>query len=153
MAKDGSALGVTVTRGALLTHCRSLTTACHYKEGEYSGCIVLANISVHVVWIVLCLCDIYIYFLFLGEVVVCTEDPKKSIGLWHGIMAVSCLSLFSLLLLLLLSSPSLSFLPPLSTQYLFILYLLFTHRLPIMVYMLYLCLQVSCRPFLRSGST
>lgn len=94
MAKDGSALGVTVTRGALLTHCRSLTTACHYKEGEYSGYIVFANISVHVVWIVLCLCDIYIYFLFLGEVVVCTEDPKKSIGLWHGIMAVSCLSLF-----------------------------------------------------------
>lgn len=65
MAKDGSALGVTVTRGALLTHCRSLTTACHYKEGGYSGYIlyVFANISVHVVWIVLCLCDIYIYFL------------------------------------------------------------------------------------------
>ena len=59
---------------------------------------------------------------------VCTEDPKKSIGLWHGIMAVSCLSLF-------FSPPppppffslSLSFLPPLSTQYLFILYLLSTH--------------------------
>ncbi|XP_019861409.1 PREDICTED: disco-interacting protein 2 homolog C-like [Amphimedon queenslandica] len=55
-AKDGSALGVTVTRGALLTHCRSLTTACQYKE---------------------------------GEVVVCTEDPKRSIGLWHGIMAAA----------------------------------------------------------------
>lgn len=121
MAKDGSALGVTVTRGALLTHCRSLTTACHYKEGEYSGCIlhVFANIGVHVVWIVLCLCDIYIYFLFLGEVVVCTEDPKKSIGLWHGIMAVSCLSLF-------FSPPhlpppffSLSLLPPLNISLFF----------------------------------
>ena len=34
--KDGSALGVAVTRSALLTHCRSLSTACLYKEGESS---------------------------------------------------------------------------------------------------------------------
>ena len=33
-AKDGSALGVAVTRTALLTHCRSLTTACLYREGS-----------------------------------------------------------------------------------------------------------------------
>lgn len=33
-ADDGSSLGVTVTRNALLTHCRSLTTACLYREGE-----------------------------------------------------------------------------------------------------------------------
>ena len=33
-AKDGSSLGVTVTRDGLLTHCRSLTTACHYREGQ-----------------------------------------------------------------------------------------------------------------------
>ena len=152
MAKDGSALGVTVTRGALLTHCRSLTTACHYKEGEYSGYIlyVFANISVHVVWIVLCLCDIYINF-FVGEVVVCTEDPKKSIGLWHGIMAVSWLSLFFF------SPPSPPSFPsslpsPLNIS-LFFTSSPHTHRLPIMVYMLYLCLQVSCQPFLRSGST
>ena len=32
--KDGSALGVVVTRSALLTHCRSLCTACLYREGE-----------------------------------------------------------------------------------------------------------------------
>jgi len=55
-AKDGSALGVAVTRSALLTHCRSLTTACLYKE---------------------------------GETVICTEDPKRSIGLWHGVMAAA----------------------------------------------------------------
>ncbi|KAL5489571.1 hypothetical protein EMCRGX_G018680 [Ephydatia muelleri] len=57
-AKDGSALGVVVSRSALLMHCRSLSTACMYKE---------------------------------GEVLVCTEDPKKSIGLWHAVMtAVYC---------------------------------------------------------------
>ena len=36
-AKDGSALGVAVTRTALLTHCRSLTTACLYREGELTS--------------------------------------------------------------------------------------------------------------------
>jgi acyl-coenzyme A synthetase/AMP-(fatty) acid ligase len=54
--KDGSALGVGVTRSALLTHCRSLSTACLYRE---------------------------------GEVIVCTEDPKRSIGLWHAVMAAA----------------------------------------------------------------
>ena len=24
-----------------------------------------------------------------GEVVICTEDPKRSIGFWHGVLAVS----------------------------------------------------------------
>lgn len=32
--KDGSVLGVTVTRIALLTHCQALTQACGYTEGE-----------------------------------------------------------------------------------------------------------------------
>lgn len=31
--KDGSVLGVTVTRIALLTHCQALTQACGYTEG------------------------------------------------------------------------------------------------------------------------
>lgn len=31
--KDGSVLGVTVTRTALLTHCQALTQACGYTEG------------------------------------------------------------------------------------------------------------------------
>ena len=44
-AKDGSALGVTVTRSALLTHCRSLTTACLYREGMFC---TDACIDVHV---------------------------------------------------------------------------------------------------------
>jgi acyl-CoA synthetase (AMP-forming)/AMP-acid ligase II len=54
--KDGQTLGVNITRSALLTHCRSLTTACQYRE---------------------------------GEIVVCTEDSKRSIGLWHGLMAAA----------------------------------------------------------------
>ncbi len=32
--KDGSVLGVTVTRIALLTHCQALTQSCGYTEGE-----------------------------------------------------------------------------------------------------------------------
>ena len=50
-AKDGSALGVTVTRSALLTHCRSLTTACLYKEGAsqyrsfYCVCCVVISVE------------------------------------------------------------------------------------------------------------
>ena len=32
--KDGSALGVAVSRSAILTHCQSLCTACLYKEGK-----------------------------------------------------------------------------------------------------------------------
>ncbi|XP_078700961.1 disco-interacting protein 2 homolog C-like isoform X12 [Branchiostoma floridae x Branchiostoma belcheri] len=33
-AKDGSVMGVTVNRGAMLCHCRTLTAACNYTEGE-----------------------------------------------------------------------------------------------------------------------
>ena len=32
--QDGSVLGVTVTRSAMLAHARTLTTACNYTEGE-----------------------------------------------------------------------------------------------------------------------
>ena len=31
---DGSVKGVVVNRSALLSHCRSLTSACNYTEGE-----------------------------------------------------------------------------------------------------------------------
>lgn len=34
--KDGSVLGVTVMRIALLTHCQALTQSCGYTEGEYT---------------------------------------------------------------------------------------------------------------------
>ncbi|XP_077865465.1 disco-interacting protein 2 homolog C-like, partial [Saccoglossus kowalevskii] len=32
--KDGSVMGVTVSRAAMLCHCRTLTAACNYTEGE-----------------------------------------------------------------------------------------------------------------------
>lgn len=32
--KDGSVLGVTVVRSAMLTHCQALTQSCSYTEGN-----------------------------------------------------------------------------------------------------------------------
>ncbi|VDD74047.1 unnamed protein product [Mesocestoides corti] len=39
-AKDGSVRGVMVSRKAVLAHCRALTTACHYSEGDVMVCVV-----------------------------------------------------------------------------------------------------------------
>lgn len=38
--KDGAVKGVTVNRSAMVAHCRSLTGACHYTEGEILVCVV-----------------------------------------------------------------------------------------------------------------
>lgn len=38
--KEGSVMGVTVTRQAMLNHCRALTSACHYTEGETVVCVL-----------------------------------------------------------------------------------------------------------------
>lgn len=38
--KDGSVMGVTVTRQAMMNHCRALTMACHYTEGETVVCVL-----------------------------------------------------------------------------------------------------------------
>ncbi|XP_078043330.1 disco-interacting protein 2 homolog C-like isoform X6 [Augochlora pura] len=38
--KDGSVMGVTVTRSAMLTHCRALTQACGYTEAENAVCVL-----------------------------------------------------------------------------------------------------------------
>ncbi|KAI5735570.1 hypothetical protein M8J77_020137 [Diaphorina citri] len=38
--RDGSVMGVTVTRAAMLSHCRALTQACHYTEGENMVCVL-----------------------------------------------------------------------------------------------------------------
>jgi acyl-coenzyme A synthetase/AMP-(fatty) acid ligase len=37
---DGSVMGVTVTRVAMLAHCRTLTMACNYTEGENMVCVL-----------------------------------------------------------------------------------------------------------------
>nr|CDS27664.2 disco interacting protein 2 [Hymenolepis microstoma] len=39
-AKDGSVRGVMVSRKAALAHCRALTAACHYSEGDVMVCVV-----------------------------------------------------------------------------------------------------------------
>ncbi|XP_058827420.1 disco-interacting protein 2-like [Topomyia yanbarensis] len=38
--KDGSVMGVTVTRQSMINHCRALTMACHYTEGETIVCVL-----------------------------------------------------------------------------------------------------------------
>ncbi|XP_034938884.1 disco-interacting protein 2 homolog A isoform X2 [Chelonus insularis] len=38
--KDGSVMGVTVTRAAMIAHCRALTMACGYTEGENAVCVL-----------------------------------------------------------------------------------------------------------------
>ncbi|XP_054731793.1 disco-interacting protein 2 isoform X1 [Anastrepha obliqua] len=38
--KEGSVMGVTVTRLAMMNHCRALTMACHYTEGETIVCVL-----------------------------------------------------------------------------------------------------------------
>nr|XP_040239481.2 disco-interacting protein 2 isoform X7 [Anopheles coluzzii] len=38
--KEGSVMGVTVTRQAMINHCRALTMACHYTEGETIVCVL-----------------------------------------------------------------------------------------------------------------
>ncbi|KAG8335062.1 beta transducin [Homalodisca vitripennis] len=38
--KDGSVMGVTVTRAAMLSHCRMLTQSCNYTEGENMVCVL-----------------------------------------------------------------------------------------------------------------
>lgn len=38
--RDGAMKGVAVTRSALVNHCRSLTAACNYTEGEIMVCVL-----------------------------------------------------------------------------------------------------------------
>nr|MBE5725456.1 DISCO interacting protein 2 [Cucujiformia] len=38
--RDGSVMGVTITRAAMLQHCRMLTMSCNYTEGENMVCVL-----------------------------------------------------------------------------------------------------------------
>lgn len=38
--RDGSVMGVTITRTAMVQHCRMLTMACNYTEGENMVCVL-----------------------------------------------------------------------------------------------------------------
>lgn len=43
--REGSVLGVTITRAAMLAHCRALTAACSYTEGECVVCVLDFKVS------------------------------------------------------------------------------------------------------------
>ncbi|PWA18113.1 hypothetical protein CCH79_00003946 [Gambusia affinis] len=70
--KDGSVLGVTVTRIALLTHCQALTQSCSYTEG---GVNPFSSSDP-------------------AETIVNVLDFKKDVGLWHGILTEECEACF-----------------------------------------------------------
>lgn len=38
--RDGSVMGVTVSRNSMLVHCRAITQACNYTEGENMVCVL-----------------------------------------------------------------------------------------------------------------
>ena len=40
--QDGSVLGVSVSRSAMLAHARTLTSACNYTEGEIMVCVLVS---------------------------------------------------------------------------------------------------------------
>ncbi|KAK1790654.1 hypothetical protein P4O66_014516, partial [Electrophorus voltai] len=66
--KDGSVLGVTVTRMSMLTHCQTLTHTCGYKEEIHFLC-----------------CLNFVRVFIAAETLVNVLDFKKDVGLWHGI--------------------------------------------------------------------
>ena len=40
--QDGSVLGVSVSRSAMLAHARTITSACNYTEGEIMVCVLVS---------------------------------------------------------------------------------------------------------------
>ncbi|KAM3929553.1 disco-interacting protein 2 homolog C isoform 2-T2 [Leptodactylus fuscus] len=71
--KDGSVLGVTVTRIALLTHCQALTQACGYTEDTS---MVISGYNRYK----------WQNRKLYTETIVNVLDFKKDVGLWHGIL-------------------------------------------------------------------
>ncbi|CAF98741.1 unnamed protein product, partial [Tetraodon nigroviridis] len=78
--KDGSVLGVTVTRIALLTHCQALTQSCSYTEG------MRAHTNTHTHTHTFCSFNSRPLRLSVAETVVNVLDFKKDVGLWNGIL-------------------------------------------------------------------
>ncbi|KJH53237.1 AMP-binding enzyme [Dictyocaulus viviparus] len=58
--RDGAVKGVCISREAMLAHCRSITTAMEYKQGE---------------------------FFKISDTMVCVLDFKREVGLWHAVLA------------------------------------------------------------------
>lgn len=81
-SKEGTVMGVAVSKISMLTHCQALTQACNYCEGQSSGLVVYISF--------LCLTPSLNSFLFFGsgETLVNVLDCKKDMGLWHGVLTV-----------------------------------------------------------------
>lgn len=81
--KEGTVVGVAVSKVAMLTHCQALTQACNYCEGEerLTSCHMTICV-VRTVWSHVCSSH-------LGETLVNVLDFKKDMGLWHGVLTVS----------------------------------------------------------------
>lgn len=94
--KDGSVLGVTVMRIAMLTHCQAITQSCSYTEGSTHIYSCWLNL-----WTALLSCYGRLFlsdaqmlkfdllcFCFSAETIVNVLDFKKDVGLWHAIQTV-----------------------------------------------------------------
>lgn len=85
--KDGSVLGVTVMRIAMLTHCQALTQSCSYTEGNthvlhFGFFSLILKLRRAVFTMMCCFCRP------AAETIVNVLDFKKEVGLWHAILTV-----------------------------------------------------------------
>lgn len=81
--KEGTVMGVAVSKISMLTHCQALTQACNYCEGLSALC------KLHILnwWLHISSLMVFV-FCVLGETLVNVLDCKKDMGLWHGVLAV-----------------------------------------------------------------
>lgn len=106
--KDGSVLGVTVMRIAMLTHCQALTQSCSYTEGNThiytfevpsttDGCqecrilflIFLRQWNCRIVQQLCVVSHSLSVSRCPAETIVNVLDFKKDVGLWHAVLTVS----------------------------------------------------------------
>lgn len=80
--KEGTVVGVAVSKVAMLTHCQALTQACNYCEGEWLTSYHMTIYVIHSIRSHVCSSH-------LGETLVNVLDFKKDMGLWHGVLTVS----------------------------------------------------------------
>lgn len=83
--KEGTVVGVAVSKVAMLTHCQALTQACNYCEGECT----YRHTSYHMMISVINTAWSHVCSPHLGETLVNVLDFKKDMGLWHGVLTVS----------------------------------------------------------------
>lgn len=93
-SKEGTVMGVAVSKISMLTHCQALTQACNYCEGQ--------NVVLFADCVYSCLNYLFFKNSFeslnslqecfiisvLGETLVNVLDCKKDMGLWHGVLTV-----------------------------------------------------------------